>query len=79
MTPDRWTRIERLFTEAAALPESERAPFLLSRTQADRQLMADVERLLALDADADAYLTGLAGDLVAHLRQRSRLGGPADP
>ena len=69
MTADAPDRLERLFRAARLHPSSERAAFLDAACPDDDALRAEVESLLALDAEAEAdgFLdrpaTGVLGDL----------------
>jgi serine/threonine-protein kinase len=61
MTPDRWSRIESLFEQAADLPAAQRGAFLDAACRAedgtpDRALREEIEGLLAAEAGADAFL-----------------------
>ena len=51
MTPERRERVWALFDEAAELPPAERSAFLDSACAGDAGLRAEVESLLACDAD----------------------------
>lgn len=55
MTPERWARVEELFTELVSLPVSERAAFL-ERAAADPEVRAEVASLLAAYDEAPEYL-----------------------
>ena len=59
MTSERWLRVKALFEEASDRPPAERAAFLAGATDGDGGLCAEVERLLAADAEADAYFDTL--------------------
>jgi len=50
MTESRLARLETLFSECVALPQSERAAFLDARCAGDPAMRAELEALLALDA-----------------------------
>ncbi|MEL7168065.1 MAG: serine/threonine-protein kinase [Bacteroidota bacterium] len=63
MNADRWNEIERLLDEAAALPSSERTAYLQGATS-DASLRAEVEALLAADAEAVVYFADLGEALV---------------
>jgi eukaryotic-like serine/threonine-protein kinase len=55
-SPDRWALIKNLFAEAAELPTFARAPWLAEACGNDETLRAEVERLLAADEQAEAFL-----------------------
>ena len=54
--PDRWALIKNLFAEAADLPGFARAAWLAEACGNDEALRAEVEKLLAADAQAEAFL-----------------------
>jgi eukaryotic-like serine/threonine-protein kinase len=56
MQAERWRAIERLFHAALERPTAERAAFLRAECAQDRELCAEVERLLAREATADDLL-----------------------
>jgi len=56
MNPDRWSRIDRLYHQAAALSGVDRAAFLARACGDDRTLMAEIESLLAEDATGGPFL-----------------------
>lgn len=51
MSETRWQAIERLFHEALALPEEARPRFLAEHSPGDPDLLAEVQALLAADAE----------------------------
>jgi len=53
VTTERWRRIEELFNRAVAVPPEQRAAFLDAACGDDQDLRAEVESLLAHDAQAD--------------------------
>ena len=68
MTSDRWRTLEALFDAAAPLSLAARRAFLDAACRQpdgtpDVLLRAEVERLVALDADADAFIGRLREDL----------------
>ncbi|MGE0555003.1 MAG: tetratricopeptide repeat protein [Gemmatimonadales bacterium] len=69
LDPARWARCESLFHQAAELPEAERRALLERECGDDPELRSAVERLLAVDAAADAVIDtpmeALAGRLLA--------------
>jgi serine/threonine protein kinase/tetratricopeptide (TPR) repeat protein len=52
----RWEKVESLFYEALDIAPADRASFLDKACPRDDSIRQDVERLLALDADADSVL-----------------------
>ena len=67
MSPDRWREVSDLFDRAADLDPADRPAFIEREARMpdgspDPALREEVERLLALDADAEAFLSGLAPD-----------------
>ncbi|MEM6784522.1 MAG: serine/threonine-protein kinase [Bacteroidota bacterium] len=63
MNEARWNEIERLLDEAAALPPSQQAAYLREATP-DAELRAEVEALLAADAEATVFFANLGEALV---------------
>jgi serine/threonine-protein kinase len=59
-TAERWSRIQELFEGAAALPEAERADWLRARCGDDRELCAQVERMLRADRIERGVVDGAA-------------------
>ena len=67
MDPARWDRVQTLFHRAADLEEPERSEFLKSTCGEDPSLVADVERMLAVDGRAsllDRDVTDVAGQVL---------------
>jgi len=60
MNPDRWQRLEDLFHAALEMPVAERDAFLISACGDDKQLRADVEKLLHADEQASAFVDSAA-------------------
>lgn len=56
MTPERWQQVERIYQEAAARPPADRIAFLDRQCAGDAALRAEVERMLAADAEAGSFL-----------------------
>ena len=73
MSDSRWSRIEALFDEAAALPAAERAAFLARACPGDAGMRAEIESLLAADAQAADFL-GRPG--VASILKDTPAAGP---
>lgn len=67
MTPERFAQIDRLFAEATALAPGARGAFLDAQCGGDADLRAEVESLLAADADAGARLAGAIEQAAAAL------------
>ena len=68
MNPDRWQRLEDLFHTALEMPVAERDAFLISACGDDKQLRADVEKLLHADEQASAFVDSAAAVLTAMRR-----------
>ena len=64
MTPERWQRIERLFEQVVDVELAARADWLTRNCSDDRDLRAEVERLLAADANAPGEVGGLVAESV---------------
>jgi eukaryotic-like serine/threonine-protein kinase len=84
MTPQHWSRIKGIFSEALEKPKPERPAFLDSACGGDAALRAEVERLLA-ESDAaslpspargflDTARDPAPGDTMAHYCIQARLG-----
>ncbi len=56
MTYARWLQVKELFQQATELATAERLPFLVQACGGDAALRAEVEKLLAADANAAAFL-----------------------
>lgn len=63
MSLDRWSRVKPLFEAALERPPEARTAFLAEACDGDDSLRAEVERLLALDAEADGFFDTLSRDL----------------
>jgi len=63
MSPDVWSRAKPVFEAALARSEAERAAFMAAACGGDDVLRAEVERLLALDSDAQTFFDRLGDDL----------------
>jgi hypothetical protein len=59
MSHDRWQQLEHLFHAIAALPAAQRHEALQAACGDDREMRAEVERLLRADADAVAFLNAI--------------------
>ena len=66
MTPERWKRIEELYSEARARPPSERAAFLANACSDDEAMRRNVESLLADSESDDGFLAEPALATSAH-------------
>lgn len=73
MSETRWQAIERLFHEALALPAEDRPRFLAENGPDDPELLAEVQALLAADAEPAALFE------VTHEALVSAVGLSADP
>jgi serine/threonine protein kinase len=56
MPPDRWSKIDRLYHAASAVPVEERADFLARECAGDDALRREVESLLAHELSAETFL-----------------------
>ena len=65
MKPERWRQIERLYDQATALPEQERAAFLATACGGDQALRREVEALVARHEQADSFPTSTASEVAA--------------
>src|SRR6266850_5337269 len=65
--PERWATIERLYNEALARPEGERAAFLEHECRGDEGLRLEVQSLLSRAASAENFLDKPAVAVVAHM------------
>ena len=63
MHPERWERLETLFHAMLALPADARAAALAEACGGDRELHAEVSRLLDADAHASAFVSGAEAGL----------------
>jgi Tol biopolymer transport system component/tRNA A-37 threonylcarbamoyl transferase component Bud32 len=83
MTPERWNRVSELFEAALEREPRERGSFLTEACSDDRELLAEVESLLAEHGRAGGFLDGPAsGKAASALRQAWRDGSEsaeADP
>jgi serine/threonine-protein kinase len=81
MTPERWTQVKVVFTEAVALETGSRDAFLASRCVGDAELRGLVDRLLSAHAGAGDFIEaspvqGLAADVAALGRFSGTSRGP---
>lgn len=67
VTPERWRRIEEIFTAAMALAPSERASFLWGACGEDAELAGEIEALLASSERAHEALEETVGRSAAAL------------
>lgn len=56
MTDDRWNRVEEIFQGALERPSSERGDYAARACGGDKELLSEIESLLASDADSDKTL-----------------------
>src|SRR6187402_247005 len=71
MSADRFAEVERLYHEAAKRPPAERAVFLDEACGADDTLRREVESLLALQTDAEGFLSRPALEEAARMGHRA--------
>jgi len=69
MSLDYWSRAKPLFEAARQRPRAAREAFLAAACDGDAALRAEVERLLALSAEADGFF-----DTLGQERCRLRVG-----
>jgi serine/threonine-protein kinase len=75
MNPERWEQVQAILAELEEAPEEERARLLDERCGADRELLEEVESLLAASAEAGSFFDDLAERAITPL---SRMGEPAE-
>lgn len=79
MDPDRWLRIQDIWLEAVDLASDARPAFLDRACGSDAPLRAEVDSLLAADADADPLLDASLDELVLMVLEPSaRRRDPSD-
>jgi serine/threonine-protein kinase len=71
MNRERWERIQHLFHEVVDLPEPQQRPFLETACGADRDLVLEVESLLAEDARKESLLEGGVANVAHDLLEQS--------
>ncbi|MGH7554688.1 MAG: serine/threonine-protein kinase, partial [Longimicrobiales bacterium] len=82
MSPDRWRRVEEIFHAVAELPASERTTFLDRECEADAELRAEVESLLAADTTESSLVKSVIENEAEHLateRDQSVIGQHIGP
>src|SRR6266498_2230500 len=67
LKPERWSRIEELFHQAADLPLRDRPALLDRMCDGDHELRREVESLLAADTPDDGLLEAAVADAVEQL------------
>src|SRR5262245_35480466 len=77
MPGDRWDRVERLFTEAAARPAGARAAFLAAACGPDARLLDEIASLIAAAEAAGDFLSAPA--IAVFAEQISREGWRVQP
>jgi serine/threonine-protein kinase len=76
VTPERWAAIKEVFAEAVAREPAGRIAFVAARCGTDLELRREVERLLASNADGNAFIDeSPVNGLVAELASRGRFSG----
>lgn len=63
MNDKHWLRAKELLADLLVMPVDERAAWMTQVCASDPELRAELERLLALDAEAKRYFAGLEGTL----------------
>jgi tetratricopeptide (TPR) repeat protein/predicted Ser/Thr protein kinase len=79
LTPDRWTKVEKLFMEAAELPPEERSRFVITECGGDEQILDEVLSLLRYDTREPWVLDALqsgAGSLLTEVSPEGTMLGP---
>jgi len=79
LDPERWRQIDVLYQAALDLPETERAAFLSQACGADRELLRQVEEMLASDARAGNFLESPAVEAAARILATKRRANGEDP
>ena len=69
MTIDRWNRIEEIFQSALERPSSERSEYIAQACGDDKELLAEIESLLASDAGGDTTFRSMVEADVQKLAQ----------
>ncbi|HUD97928.1 MAG TPA: protein kinase [Bryobacteraceae bacterium] len=77
MDSTRWERVQSLFHQALDLPTSEQHPFLTAACRDDAGLLAEVEALLAEDAQSGSLLERDVANLAHDLLDRPDSPPPA--
>jgi eukaryotic-like serine/threonine-protein kinase len=77
--PERWHEMDRLFAEALERPLAERPAFLDEICAGDPDLRRELERLLAADDEAAAFLERPAGELLGLALDDREEGGQLGP
>jgi eukaryotic-like serine/threonine-protein kinase len=65
MKPDRWPDGERLFNSAMEIPLEKRRAFLEQACRGNESLRSEVERLMANDSEARAFMESRALNVAA--------------
>jgi len=77
MDPERWRRVEELFSVALKVPDAEREGFLKKACRDDQELRREVASLLAHEASAKDFIEKPALDMAARLLAKD--GSPSGP
>ena len=75
MTIDRWNRIEEIFQGALERPSAERSAYLAQACGDDKELLSEIESLLASDDGSDTTLRSLVERDVQKLAQTANPSG----
>ena len=75
-SPDRWEHVERLYHDALARDEGERAAFLGHACGGDETLRREVESLLAYASGAQAFLDAPAIEVAAAVIESAQMDQP---
>ncbi len=78
-SPEQWKKIRAVFESAIELPVSERAAFLAGACGDDRELLAEVESLLAIYKDDDDLVNRVVGEAAQSVTESMRTGTMIGP
>ncbi len=67
MNPERWSRVQKIFSEAVECPTAERSALLASACGGDEELRREVEEMLAFDAGSEDRLRQAIGGAVTEV------------
>ncbi len=76
MNPDRWRKIKQLYTSALEIEPGRREEFLNNACEEDESLRAEIDRLLARQAEAEDLLGSPALEVAARALARDRKDEP---
>ncbi len=79
MTPERFQQVRELFATALEREPAARGAYLQQACQRDRELLAEVEKLLRSHEKAEGFLAGQAPDARPNLQEREQGQGRVSP